>query len=77
MGLFNFLRKSKAPEWRDLTNEQKLRVTSRIAKGVKAQYGARYKLVSGTDVWQHERGMTEHKGEDDILSAHGRGVMLD
>ena len=51
MAWFNFGRKNKAPKWSDLSNEQKLRVTSRIAKGVKAQYGARYKLVSGTDVW--------------------------
>lgn len=70
--------KKKSPQWNDLSNKQKLQVTSKIAKGVKAMMaGPRYKLVSGTDVWQRERGMTEHRNEDEILNVYGRGMMLD
>ncbi len=53
-------------------------VTSKIAKGVKAQwFGPRYKIVEGTDILQRERGLVEHRGEDEILNAYGRGQMLD
>lgn len=70
--------KKKSPQWNDLSDRQKLQVTSRIAKGVKAMMaGPRYKLVSGTDVWQRGRGMTEHRDEDEILNTYGRGAMLD
>lgn len=70
--------KKNAPQWNDLSNKQKLQITSQIAKGVKAMMsGPRYKLVSGTDVWQRERGMTEHRTEDEILNVFGRGQMLD
>ena len=70
--------KKKAPKWNDLSNEQKLLVTNRIAKGIKAQwFGPRYKLVSGTDILQRERGMVEFRDEDEILNAYGRGQMLD
>ena len=41
------------------------------------QSGARYKLVSGTDEWQRERGITEHHSEDEVLNAYGRGKMID
>lgn len=34
MSLFNF--KKKAPNWSDLSDKQKLMVTSKIAKGIKA-----------------------------------------
>ena len=70
--------KKKSPQWNDLSDKQKLQVTSRIAKGVKAMIaGPRYKLVSGTDVWQRGRGMTEHRDEDEILNSYGRGAMID
>lgn len=53
-------------------------VTSKIAKGVKAQwFGPRYKIVEGTDILQRERGMVEFRDEDEILNAYGRGQMLD
>lgn len=62
--MFGFF-KRKAPEWKDLSNKQKLQIAGKIAKGVKAlQYGARYKLVSSTDVWQREKGFTEQFNED-------------
>jgi len=49
MGWFNF--KKKAPNWNDLSHEQKLRVTSRLANIINAQFfGPKYKLVDGTDV---------------------------
>ena len=70
--------KKKAPKWDDLSAKQKHAVTSRIVKSVKAlQSGARYKLVSGTDEWQRERGMIERKDEDAILDVYGRGKMID
>lgn len=70
--------KKKAPKWNDLSDKQKLMVTSKIAKGIKAQwYGPRYKLVSGTDILQRERGMVECRDEDEILNAYGRGQMID
>ena len=76
--MFGLFGKKKAPQWNDLSDKQKLQITSKIAKGVKAlQYGARYKLVSSTDEWQRERGMTEYFSEDQILNSYGRGKMLD
>lgn len=50
-------------------------VTRKIVKAL--QGGPRYKLVSGTDEWQRERGMIEHRDEDEILNVYGRGKMLD
>ena len=62
--MFGFFKK-KAPQWNDLSNKQRLQITSKIMKSVKAlQYGARYKLVSSTDEWQRERGFTEFFNED-------------
>lgn len=76
--MFGFNFKKKSPQWNDLSDKQKLQVTSRIAKGVKAMMaGPRYKLVSGTDVWQRGRGMAEHRDEDEILNSYGRGAMID
>lgn len=70
--------KRKAPKWNDLSDRQKLLVTHKIAKGIKAQwYGPRYKLVEGTDILQRERGMVEFRSEDEILNVYGRGKMLD
>ena len=77
--MFGFGKKNvKAPKWEDLSKAQKQVVTAKIARGIKAlQSGARYKLVSGTDEWQRERGITEHKSEDAILNVYGRGKMID
>ena len=62
--MFDFIKK-KAPKWNDLSDKQKLMVTSKIAKGVKAQwFGPRYKIVEGTDMLQRERGMVESRDED-------------
>lgn len=75
--MFGFGRK-KAADWKDLSDSQKMAVAAKIAKSVKAlQSGPRYKLVSGTDEWQRERGVVEHKDEDEIFSAYGRGKALD
>lgn len=75
--MFGFGRK-KAADWKDLSNSQRIDVATKIAKGIKAlQSGPRYKLVSGTDEWQRERGMIEHRNEDEILNAFGRGKALD
>ena len=73
LNMFGFGKK-KAPKWDDLSNQQKLLITNKIAKGIKAQwFGPRYKLVSGTDILQRERGMVEFRDEDEILNAYGRG----
>ena len=70
--------KKKAPKWNDLSNKQKLLITNKIAKGIKAQwFGPRYKIVEGTDILQRERGMVEFRDEDEILNAYARGQMLD
>lgn len=66
--------KKKAPKWNDLSNKQKLLITNKIAKGIKAQwFGPRYKIVEGTDILQRERGMVEFRDEDEILDAYARG----
>lgn len=76
--MFGFGKRKAPPKWNDLSDKQKLMVTSKIAKGIKAQwFGPRYKLVSGTDILQRERGMVEFRTEDEILNAYGRGQMLD
>jgi len=74
--MFNFLKKTKkAPSWNNLTAEQRTAVTKKMIKAL--QGGPRYKLVSGTDQWQRERGMIEHRDEDEILNVYGRGRMID
>lgn len=78
--MFDFLKratKSKAPQWNDLDRSAKQRVASRLTAMVKAMGGPRYKLVSGTDEWQRERGQIEHTSEDGILDVYRRGRMLD
>lgn len=63
--MFGFGKKKAPPRWDDLSNKQKLIVTKKIAKGIKAQwFGPRYKLVEGTDILQRERGMVEFRDED-------------
>jgi hypothetical protein len=72
--MFGFGKRKAPPKWNDLSDKQKLMVTNKIAKGIKAQwFGPRYKLVSGTDILQRERGMVEFRTEDEILNAYGRG----
>lgn len=74
--MFNWLKK-KAPKWEQLDGEQKKAVTQKLMKTVKAMAGARYKVVTGLDQLQRERGVTETTGEDGILTAYRRGRMLD
>ena len=71
-----FKRHAKAPRWEQLTDTQKRYATHRLVKAVKAMAGSRYKVVSGTDVFNREQGVTETQGEDEILSAYRRGRML-
>jgi hypothetical protein len=66
----------KAPSWSQLTKEEKEKVTGKLVKVVRAMSGARYKIVSGTDEWQRERGQKETKNEDGILTASQRGKLL-
>lgn len=76
---FNIFKKSKEEpkSWENLSNEQKQLVTSKLSKIIKAMSGPRYKLVSGTDVLNRERGITETGTEDDILGSNSRGQLLD
>jgi len=70
--------KKKSIDWKDLSDKQRIDVATKIAKSVKAlQSGPRYKLVSGTDEWQRERGIVEHRNEDEIFNSYGRGKALD
>lgn len=73
--MFGFFRKAKAAEWKDLTDQQRQMATRKIVKALMG--GPRYKLVSGTDQWQRERGMIERRDEDEILNSFGRGKMID
>lgn len=76
--MFGFGKRKKTPEWKDLSDAQRMRITSNISKCVKAQwFGPRYKLVEGTDILQRERGMVEYRDEDEILDSYARGKMLD
>lgn len=67
----------KAPEWNQLDEAKKRYFTAKTMKAIKALSGARYKVVSGTDEWQREKGQIERFGEDYYLDANRRGRMLD
>lgn len=75
--MFGFFKKASktAPAWKDLPMEKRLDVTRKIVRAMLG--GPRYKIVSGSDQWQRERGMTEQRDEDEILNIYGRGKMLD
>lgn len=72
--MFGFFKKRPA-DWKDLSKSQKIAATRKIVKAL--QSGARYKIVSGSDQWQRELGMTERRDEDEILNTYGRGKLLD
>lgn len=68
----------KAKSWNSLSLDEKKTATSKLMSAVKALWsGPRYKIVSGTDEWQRERGMIESRDEDQIFNAFGRGKFLD
>ena len=73
--MFGFGKKKKAANWNELSKSQKIAATRKIINAL--QSGARYKVVSGSDEWQRERGIIEHRDEDEILNSFGRGKMLD
>lgn len=73
--MFGFFGKRKSTNWEDLSHGQKSMVTRKIIKALSS--GPHYKLVSGSDVMQRGRGYTETKNEDEILTAYGRGSMID
>ena len=68
-------KRSAAPSWKSLTPEQKKVVMRNLARVYNSM--ARYKIVTGFDQSQREVGQIETKGEDQILSAYGRGRLLD
>lgn len=72
--MFGFFKKRPA-DWKDLSKSQQIAATRKIVKAL--QSGARYKIVSGSDQWQRELGMTERRSEDEILNSYGRGKLLD
>lgn len=67
----------KAPNWNKLSPEKQQLATKKLVKMIRAMGGPRYKVVSGTNEWQRERGYIEHKNEDEILDIFSRGRMLD
>ena len=69
--------RKKAPTWKDLNEEQKTQVASKLMKRISAMVGARYKIVSGFDQTQREGGITETLNEDGILRQYARGRLLD
>lgn len=76
--MFGFFKKqadTKAPSWSSLKPEQQAIVAHKIASAYKNM--ARYKIVSGFDQYQRERGQIERKDENEILSAYERGRLLD
>ena len=77
MSIFNRFRMNKTPTWNDLSAEQRHKVTQKLMKTISAMSGARYRIVSGFDVTQREQGITETKGEDEILPKYARGRLLD
>ena len=79
MKFFDFLkpRRNRTLSWNELPDEKKRRFTSFVSSAVKNLAGARYKIVSGADEWQRERGVVETKGEDEILDYSKRGKLLD
>ena len=68
--------KRKAPEWKDIPLDTQKAITRRLVGTVKNMVGARYKLVSGTDEWQRERGAREYREEDQILASGDRAKLL-
>ena len=73
----NLFKINKTKSWDNLTNEQKQTVASKLSRIVKAMSGARYKIVSGSDQYQRELGITETRSEDEILNHQRRGQLLD
>lgn len=78
----NFLKRIKnvfhsPPIWDDLSSQQKVHFTKKVMSTINALAGARYKIVSGTDEWQRDGGITETKNEDEILDFRKRGKLLD
>lgn len=77
--MFNFkglFGKPKAPSWESLSDSQRRLVASKLSKSINALAGARYKVVSGSDEDQREKGVVETKNEDHILTAHSRAKLL-
>lgn len=79
MSILNRLKNAfhRKHNWNDLTSEQQIVFTKKVMSTIKALSGARYKIVSGSDELQRERGVTETKGEDEILNQSNRGKLLD
>lgn len=73
---FNIFKK-KAPKWSELGSDQKAAAARRLSNAIKAMSGPRYKVVSGPDKDQRERGKAETVGEDRILDHSKRGQLLD
>lgn len=79
MKFFNRIKQAftKKTKWDDLTAEQQINFTKNVMKSIRALSGARYKVVTGTDEWQRDKGVAETKNEDEILDSRKRGKLLD
>ena len=67
----------KSRDWDSLSMPEKVQFTKNVIRGIKALSGARYKIVSGTDEWQRDKGSIETRNEDEILDYTKRGKLLD
>ena len=74
--MFGFLKK-KTRAWDKLDGRTREAASAKLSRIVRAMAGARYKIVSGSDQWQREQGVTETRNEDQILDFSKRGRLLD
>lgn len=79
MNFFNRIKSAftKKKNWEELSDEQRINFTKNVMKSIRALSGARYKVVTGTDEWQRDKGVAETKNEDEILDSRKRGKLLD
>ena len=75
--MFGNIFKRKPAGWNDLSAEKQQHIAKQISKHIQALAGARYKIVSGFDQTQRERGVIETNDEDKILNGYSRGRLLD
>lgn len=68
-----FSKKSKAPHWNELSDQQR----RRIAKKIYNLAGPHYRVCQGMDVFSREQGQIETQNEDTYLNQYRRGRLLD
>lgn len=76
MNIFGFGKKNRGLKWESLSDSQKKLVARRLGDIAYNMAGSRYKVVSGSDQFNREQGITESNNEDNILSKWDRGRLL-